>query len=42
MVAEGQTPGEIIAELPEFKIDDIREDLRYAAEAVRERERPLR
>ncbi len=41
MVAEGQTHDEIIAELPELDLEDIREALRYAAEAVRERELPL-
>ena len=41
MVAEGQTHEEIIAELPELELEDIREALRYAAEAVRERELPL-
>jgi len=41
MVAEGQTYEEIVAELPELELEDIREALRYAAEAVRERELPL-
>ncbi len=41
MVAEGQTRKEIVAELPELELDDIREALRYAAEAVRQRELPL-
>src|SRR5258708_38965317 len=41
MVAEGQTHEEIVAELPELELEDIREALRYAAEAVRERELPL-
>ena len=41
MVAEGQTHEEIVAELPEIELEDIREALRYAAEAVRERELPL-
>ena len=41
MVAEGQTHDEIIHEFPELELDDIREALRFAAEAVRERELPL-
>ena len=41
MVAEGQTRDEILVELPDLELDDIREVLRYAAEAVRERELPL-
>ena len=41
MVAEGQTHEEIVAELPELELEDVREALRYAAEAVRERELPL-
>ncbi len=36
------TTVEIIAELPDFEPDDIPEALRYAAEAVRERELPVR
>jgi uncharacterized protein (DUF433 family) len=41
MVAEGQTHDEILHEFPELELDDIREALRFAAEAVRERELPL-
>jgi uncharacterized protein (DUF433 family) len=41
MVAEGQTHEETVAELPELELEDICEALRYAAEAVRERELPL-
>ncbi len=41
MVAEGQTHEGIVADLPELELEDIREALRYAAEAVRERELPL-
>jgi len=41
MVAEGQTHEEIVAELSELELEDIREALRYAAGAVRERELPL-
>jgi len=41
MVADG-TPAETIAELPDLEPDDIPEALRYAAEAVRERQLPDR
>ena len=41
MVAEGMSEGEILQTYPDLKIEDIREALRYAAEAVRERELPL-
>jgi uncharacterized protein (DUF433 family) len=41
MVAEGMTVDEIIADCPDLEPDDVREVLRYAAEAVRERELPL-
>ncbi len=41
MVAEGQANDEIVAELAELELEDIREAFRYAAEAVRERELPL-
>lgn len=42
MVADGMTTDEIIAELPDLTPEDVSEALRYAAEAVRERELPLR
>ncbi|MEO8697822.1 MAG: DUF433 domain-containing protein [Acidimicrobiales bacterium] len=42
LVAEGRTIDEIIADYPQLQADDVREALRYAAEAVRERELPLR
>ncbi len=42
MVAEGMTTEEILAAYPYLEADDIREALEYAAEAVRERELPLR
>lgn len=42
MVADRMTPAEIVAELPDLEEEDIAEALRYAAEAVRERELPLR
>jgi uncharacterized protein (DUF433 family) len=41
MVAEGLSPTEILAAYPDLEGDDISEALRYAAEAVRERELPL-
>jgi uncharacterized protein (DUF433 family) len=41
MVADGMTPQEIVAELPDLEVEDIPEALRYAAEALRERELPL-
>ena len=42
MVADGMSTDEIIAELPDLTPEDVREALLYAAEAVRERELPLR
>ena len=41
MVADGMTPQEIVAEMPDLEMEDIPEALRYAAEALRERELPL-
>lgn len=41
MVADGMTKAEILAAYPDLERDDIREALRYAADAVRERELPL-
>ena len=41
MVADGMTDREIIAAYPDLGTDDVREAVRYAAEAVRERELPL-
>ena len=41
MVADGMTPQEIVAEMPDLEVEDIPEALRYAAEALRERELPL-
>lgn len=41
MVAEGMTDAEILRAFPDLEPDDIREALRYAAEAVRERALPL-
>jgi len=42
MVADGMTREEILEAYPDLKGKDIEEALRYAAEAVRERELPLR
>lgn len=41
MVADGIREQEILAAYPDLEAEDIREALRYAAEAVRERELPL-
>lgn len=41
MVAEGMTEDEIVHTYPDLNTEDVREALRYAAEAVRERELPL-
>lgn len=42
MVADGMTADQIVAELPSLEAEDVTEALRYAAEALRERELPLR
>ena len=42
MVADRMTTDEILAEHPDLTAEDIHESLLYAAEAVRERELPLR
>ena len=41
MVADGMKEEEILEAFPDLEAADIREALRYAAEAVRERELPL-
>jgi uncharacterized protein (DUF433 family) len=41
MVSEGMAEAEILAAHPDLEVEDIREALRYAAEAVRERELPV-
>ena len=41
MVAEGMNNEEILAAYPDLEKGDIAESLRYAAEALRERELPL-
>ena len=40
MVAEGMTTEQILLEHPDLEKEDIQEALRFAAEAVRERELP--
>jgi uncharacterized protein (DUF433 family) len=42
MVADGMSADEILADLPYLEREDIAEALRFAAEAVRERELPIR
>lgn len=42
LVAERKTDVEILADYPDLEPDDIRQALAYAAEAVRERQLPLR
>ena len=42
MVADGMTTDEILAEHPDLTPADIHESLLYAAEALQERELPLR
>ena len=41
MVADGMTESEILVAYPDLVAADVHESLRYAAEAVRERELPL-
>ena len=41
MLADGMTYQDILDAYPDIEAEDIREALRYAAEAVRERELPL-
>jgi uncharacterized protein (DUF433 family) len=41
MVADGISEGEIVATYPDLEAEDVREAMRYAAEAVPERELPL-
>jgi uncharacterized protein (DUF433 family) len=41
MVSEGMTEAEILKAYPDLELEDIRESLRYAAEAVREHELPV-
>jgi uncharacterized protein (DUF433 family) len=41
MLADGMTATEILDAFPDLEHEDVTEALRYAAEAVRERELPL-
>ena len=41
MIADGMTEAEVLRAYPDLEADDIHEALRYAAEAVQERELPL-
>ena len=41
MVADGMAEEEILRDFPDLEREDIREALRYAAEALQERELPL-
>lgn len=41
MVAEGMQVQDILEAYPDLDADDVREALRFAAEAVRERELPM-
>jgi uncharacterized protein (DUF433 family) len=42
MIADGMSAAEICRDLPDLDSGDVTEALQYAAEAVRERELPLR
>jgi uncharacterized protein (DUF433 family) len=42
MVADGMTTDEIVDAYPDLEPEDVREALHYAAEALRERQLPLR
>jgi len=41
MIADGMAEAEVLEGYPDLELDDIHEALRYAAEAVRERELPV-
>lgn len=41
MIADGMTEDEILKAFPDLEREDIREALRFAAQALRERELPL-
>jgi uncharacterized protein (DUF433 family) len=41
MIADGLSEAEVLRALPDLEREDISEALRYAAEAIRERELPL-
>ena len=42
MVGDGMSPTEILAAYPDLETEDIEQALHFAAEAVRERELPIR
>lgn len=42
MVGDGATAEQIVNDYPQLSVDDIHEALHFAADAVRERELPLR
>jgi len=41
LMADGMTEAEVLAAYPDLESEDVREALRFAAEAVRERSIPL-
>ena len=41
LAADGMSEPEIVAAYPDLEAEDVREAIRYAAEAVRERELPV-
>jgi uncharacterized protein (DUF433 family) len=41
MLADGMTAAEVLDALPDLEPEDVAQALRYAAEAVRERELPV-
>lgn len=41
MISDGMSEAEILDAYPDLEIEDIREALKFAAEAVRERQLPL-
>jgi len=41
MLADGMTDADVLEAFPDLEAEDLAEALRYAAEAVRERELPL-
>lgn len=42
MLADGMSTEQILADLPDLEAEDVREALHFAAEALKERELPLR
>lgn len=42
LVAEGRSPAQIFGDYPDLEPEDIQQALSYAAEAVRERQIPVR